>query len=516
MTAVLENAGISGKKGLNKSINRDGAKALKNDISSILDRVRGADILICGDMMLDRFVYGAADRLSPEGPVPVLTVTREDEMPGGAGNVMINLCALGARPHVFTLLGADDAAGRLRAIGEESGADMFGALTDDSRPTILKTRFIARGQQLLRTDIEKTHALSDALEENLFAKINAVLPRMKAIVLSDYGKGVLSNSLISRIIEAARGVGIPVLVDPKGRDYTKYRGASIVTPNRKELAEATGADALKTDSEIESASRALIDSCGIENIVATRSEDGLSVIGRDMPIHIRTQAREVFDVSGAGDTVIATLAAMLAAGTDLHDAARIANIAAGIAVGKVGTTPVSAAELRAGAATQDATKIMNEESALDRIRVWQKQGLKVGFTNGCFDIVHAGHVRYLRQARGLCDRLVVGLNLDSSVRILKGPERPVNDEMARAAVIAALGAVDGVVFFGAERAGDDNTPAPLIGRLRPDIFFKGGDYTEDQLPEAKVVRSYGGAVELMAMHDGFSTTKIIAKTRKSA
>lgn len=490
---------------------------MKNDISSILDKVRGAEILICGDMMLDRFVYGAADRLSPEGPVPVLAVTHEDEMPGGVGNVMMNLCVLGARPHVFTLLGGDDAAVRLRAIGEKSGADMSGALTDDSRPTILKTRFIARGQQLLRTDTEKTHMLSGALEEGLYAKIKDALPRMKAVVLSDYGKGVLSHSLISRIIESARQSGIPVLVDPKGRDYTKYRGASIVTPNRKELAEATEEKVLKTDAEIESAARVLMDACGIENVVATRSEDGLSVIAdKTAPVHIRTQAREVFDVSGAGDTVIATLAAMLAAGADLNDAARIANIAAGIAVGKVGTAPVSAAELCAGAATQDAAKIMDDDSALDQIRAWQKQGLKVGFTNGCFDIVHAGHVRYLRQARGLCDRLVVGLNLDSSVRILKGPERPVNDEMARAAVIAALGAVDGVVFFGAEKSGDDNTPAPLIGRLRPDIFFKGGDYTEDQLPEAKVVRSYGGEVELMAMHDGFSTTNIIAKTRKTA
>lgn len=508
------------KKGLITAMKTNGETAVQNDILAILDDMRGASVLVAGDIMLDRFVYGAVDRISPEGPIPVLAVAREDFMPGGAGNVFINLCALGARAHVFSITGDDDAAKTLRALGDDAGADMAGVLIDSSRPTTIKTRFIARGQQLLRSDVEKTHALSDALSDALFQNIQNALPRMKAVVLSDYGKGVLTDALIAKIIAAAAKAGIPVLVDPKGRNYTKYRGASLVTPNRKELAEASGAQTLKTDAEIELAASHIIEFCGIGAVIATRSEDGLSVIASNaQPLHVRAQAREVFDVSGAGDTVIATLAAVLATGAGLADAALIANIAAGIAVGKIGTTPVSAEELRSKAQTgfasgNEAEKIMDEQSAVARIKKWQAQGLKVGFTNGCFDIVHAGHVRYLAQAKSQCDRLVVALNRDSSVKILKGPERPVNHETARAAVIAALGCVDGVVFFGAAAAGDNNTPAIILDHLRPDIFFKGGDYSEDQLPEAVIVRAYGGDVRLMALHNGYSTTNIIAKTRK--
>lgn len=488
---------------------------MDDDFTMILERASGLPILVAGDIMLDRFVHGSVDRISPEGPVPVLAIEREDFMPGGAGNVLINVQALGAQALVFAICGEDAAGVQLRDLGTQAGADMSGVVTDASRPTTQKTRYVARGQQLLRSDVEKTHALASDIEEKLFANISAALPRVKAVVLSDYGKGALSSALIARIIDAATKAGLPVLVDPKGHDYTKYKGASVVTPNRKELAEACGTAPLKGNDEIETAARDLIARAGIRAVVATRSEDGLSVIesGKDVH-HFPVAVREVFDVSGAGDTVIATIAVALASGADLVNAARLANIAGGIAVGKAGTSPVTAEELRAGMG-QD-TELLDETAALRRIRAWQAAGLTVGFTNGCFDILHAGHVRYLAQARRLCDRLVVGLNSDSSVRILKGPERPVNDEQARAAVIAALGAVDGVVLFGAKKAGENNTPVELIATLRPDIFFKGGDYTEAQLPEAPIVRGYGGTVCLMDMHEGFSTTSIIARTRKTA
>lgn len=507
------------KKGLICGVFEQDGKGIpvENDFTALLDRARDLNILVAGDLMLDRFVHGSVDRISPESPVPVLAIEREDFMPGGAGNVLINVQALGAKAVVFAVCGDDAAGAQLRALGTQAGADMAGVITDPSRPTTQKTRYVARGQQLLRSDVEKTHALNAAIEEKLLAGITAALPRVKAVVLSDYGKGVLSPALIAAIIGAATKAGVPVLVDPKGRDYAKYKGASVVTPNRRELAEACDMPPLKKDAEIETAALDLILRSGVQAVVATRSEDGLSVIEPGKPVrHFPVHVREVFDVSGAGDTVIATIAVALAAGAVLADAARLANIAGGIAVGKAGTTPVTADELRGGAADVPETALLDAAAALQQIRGWQAAGLKVGFTNGCFDIVHAGHVRYLAQARRLCDRLVVGLNNDSSVRILKGPERPVNDEQARAAVMAALGCVDGVVLFGAAKAGEDNTPAALIANLRPDIFFKGGDYTEDQLPEAPIVRAYGGEVCLMDMHEGFSTTSIIARTRKTA
>ena len=478
--------------------------------------------MVVGDLMLDIYVYGDVDRISPESPVPVLTIRKEDRMLGGAGNVLTNLCALGARPVVFALTGDDSYADAVVTIAKELGADANGILRDNTRPTTLKTRYLARHQHMLRTDVEKTHAISAELERTTFEAIEKAMKDVKAVVLSDYGKGVLTKTLLEKIIASAKAVGVPVLVDPKGHDYSIYRGADYVTPNRKELAEATAAGNLKTDTDIVGAAQKLIAQSGVGCVIATRSEDGMSIVGKGEPLHLRTEAREVFDVSGAGDTVIATLAAMLAAGADIQTAATIANQAAGIAVSKIGTAPVRVEELNdvLNGQTIDAgrqARLASDADAARQIRKWQAQGLKVGFTNGCFDIVHKGHVNYLEQARTHCDRLVLALNSDASVRILKGPTRPINDEAARAAVMGSLSSVDLVALFGATKAGEDNTPCALIEKLRPDIFFKGGDYKIEQLPEAKIVQSYGGEVAIMGLEDGFSTTNIIAKSaQKSA
>lgn len=482
--------------------------------------MEGLGVMVVGDIMLDIFVYGDVDRISPESPVPVLNISREARMMGGAGNVVSNLGTLDVTSYVFAVVGNDNEGQQVCALAQQAGADISGIVTDASRPTSVKTRYIARAQHLLRTDSEKTHALSADQESALIDAVTKTLPKVKAVVLSDYGKGVLSKSVITKIIAAAKSKNIPVLVDPKGLDFSIYKGADIVTPNRKELSQATGGFPTKTDEEIITAAQKIRKDCGIENVVATRSEDGMSIIGKNAPLHLKTQVREVFDVSGAGDTVIATIAAALGAGATLEQAATLANIAGGIVVGKVGTTPIRSGELldalEGNPSFGHQAPLANWDSAIETIRGWKAKGLKVGFTNGCFDIIHYGHVNYLNHARSKCDRLIVGLNHDASVKILKGPSRPVNDELARATVMGALGAVDLVVLFGAEKAGDDNTPCAIIEALQPDIFFKGGDYTIDQLPEAKIVQSYGGEVSIMNLYEGYSTTSTIEKLSKKA
>ena len=492
------------------------------ELVNFLKDIGNRKVMVVGDLMLDSFVYGDVERISPESPVPVLAVSREDKMLGGAGNVVSSLAALGAKPVLFAVVGDDARGAEVAEIAEKTGADVGGIVVDAGRPTILKTRYLARNQQVLRTDIEKTHAINAAIEAKIFTGIQKVLKQVQAVVLSDYGKGVLTKGLLEKIIAAAAGAGVPVLADPKGKDFSIYRGADIVTPNRKELGEATGVETPKGDEEIIAAAKKIIRECGIKTVLATRSEDGMSVVPSvGEALHLKARAREVFDVSGAGDTVIATMAAAMAAGATVVDAAKLANIAGGIAVSKVGTTPVRAEEILAVLEGRDSdgslqAPIAGWTQAGEQIRKWRAQGLKVGMTCGCFDILHYGHVNYLNEARRQCDRLIVALNSDDSVKILKGPSRPVNEETARGAVIGALAAVDLVVMFGAAKAGEDNTPVELVGALRPDIFFKGGDYTVEQLPEAKPVLAYGGEVSIMKMHQGYSTTGIIAKSRKTA
>lgn len=489
-----------------------------HELESFLDKIEDVSVLVAGDLMLDTFVYGSVDRISPEGPIPVLSVTKETRMLGGAGNVLSNLSALGAKPVLFSIVGDDSHADTIKDMAIAMGADCGGLFSDPSRPTILKTRYVAQGQQLLRTDFEKTHAIDAALEERILQKAQEKIKQVKAVVLSDYGKGFFKGALLTKLIAMANKEGLPVLVDPKGNDFSIYRGADVITPNRKELALATNRSNLKSDDDIVSAAQDVLKKCGIKNVVATRSEDGMSVIGASSALlHLRTVAREVYDVSGAGDTVIATIAAAMATGMDLHNAARLANVAGGIAVSKLGTAPVTADELKNGVSVGKGTisSLSGWDDAAKQVKEWQEQGLVVGMTGGCFDIIHYGHVTYLNDARAKCDRLVVALNHDASIRILKGPTRPVNDEVARAAVMGALGSVDMVVLFGAAKEGEDNTPCALLDSLRPDIFFKGGDYTVESLPETKTVHGYGGAVSIMPVYEGYSTTKIIEKSRKS-
>ncbi|MDR3436992.1 D-glycero-beta-D-manno-heptose-7-phosphate kinase [Telmatospirillum sp.] len=468
-----------------------------------------AQILCIGDVMLDQFVYGDVDRISPEAPIPVLRVRRETAMLGGAGNVVRNLGALGAVTHFVSLVG-DDMAGRevTRLVGLHSEVDPA-LVIEDGRQTTIKTRFSAGSQQLLRADRETTVALSGASQEALVSKVTALISKVGAVVLSDYGKGVLSKSIVRTVIDLATAAGCSVVVDPKGADYSVYAGATLVTPNRKELQEATSLP-VDGDEAIVAAARRLIDDCGIGNVLVTRSQDGMTLVTRDGEVHhLPAEAREVFDVSGAGDTVVAAMAAAIATGTPLALAARLANVAAGIVVGKVGTAVVYASDLVASLHHSDRNagdmKVATRETAADQVARWRHKGQKVGFTNGCFDLLHPGHISLLNQARLHCDRLVVGLNSDQSVKRLKGDSRPVQSEVSRATVLASLAAVDLVVIF------EEDTPRELIAALHPDVLVKGADYTVDQVVGADLVQGWGGKVVLAELAPGHSTTATIAR-----
>lgn len=476
-------------------------------------RFHDVTVVVVGDLILDRFVNGVIERISPEAPIPVLHGRGENLALGGAGNVVANIVSLGGKALPISVLGDDGAGNGIVRMLDELGADTGGIARGTGRMTSAKSRYSAQGQQVLRFDEEEVRALSADERTALTTRFRQALERADIVILSDYGKGVLMDGVAAELIAAARAAGKPVLVDPKGRDFGRYAGATAVTPNRKELGEAAGR-AVFNDEEIEAAARELIAAHGFDFMLATRSEKGMSVVDAGEARHIATRAREVFDVSGAGDTVIASFALALAAGADRASAAAIANAAAGVVVGKRGTARLTVEELTG--ALFGSHGVGHRDAILDAVGIgrmvaaWKAEGLSVGFTNGCFDILHAGHVSLLNAARGQCDRLVLGLNSDDSVRRLKGAGRPVNDQRDRASVLAALAAVDAVVVF------EEDTPLKLIEMLKPDILVKGADYTIDQVVGADVVQSYGGRVVLVDLVAGKSTTGTIGRLRAGA
>ncbi len=486
------------------------ATAVGGDVVRAVEGLARASVLVVGDVMLDRFVHGAVSRISPEAPIPVLNVTGRGTVPGGAGNVVCNLSAIGAKSALISVTGNDTAAREIESLLADQSRLSVKLLGDDARKTTEKTRFLAGGQQLLRADEETAAPLSPSMEEAVIHAVKSALAGCGAVVLSDYGKGVLTDRVIKTIIELAKAVQIPVLVDPKGRAYERYAGADFITPNRAELSLATGLP-MDTNADVETACRTAIQDFGIGGLLATRSEKGMTLADEDGIVHISAQAREVFDVVGAGDTVIALMAAALASGLDSRAAARLANLGGGVVVGKTGTAVARPAELVAashGAAwLEGERKVHTLADMVDQAELWRRQGKTVGFTNGCFDLLHPGHVHLLRQAREQCDRLVVGLNSDESVARLKGPERPVHTETARATVLSSLASVDAVVVFG------EDTPLDLIRALRPDVLVKGQDYTVETVVGADDVHSWGGRVFLAGLLDGHSTTGTVRKLR---
>ena len=466
-------------------------------LQGLLDRIRGVAVACVGDLMLDRFVYGEVGRISPEAPIPVLRATRSIAMPGAVGNVARNVAALGGRARLAGVVGQDAAGDELAAlIAGEPGIDSFIETRTDAA-TIVKTRFVAAGQQLLRLD--------DEAEGRRAIGSNDAFSNASVILLSDYAKGGVGDDAIRTALDS----GAPVIVDPKGRDFARYGAVDVIKPNAGELAAATGLP-VGTDAEVETALKALLDATTAKAVVVTRAGKGMSLMRRGGSVrHFPGRAREVFDVSGAGDTGLAALGLALGAGASLEQAVAFAILASGVVVGKAGTAVVTPAELIEAEMSQHALAAHAKVSPLDElaaeVEIWRRQGLKVGFTNGCFDILHRGHVAYLQQARSWCDRLIVALNTDASVRRLKGDGRPVNDLESRAVVLGGLSSVDRVTAF------DDPTPIALIERLRPDVLIKGSDYTREGVVGGDLVESWGGEVRLADFRDGFSTTRTIEK-----
>lgn len=465
-----------------------------------------ARVLVVGDLMLDRYWHGATERISPEAPVPVVHVRDEEDRPGGSGNVAINIAALGGQVSLLGLTGDDAAASQLQE-RLESAAVRCHLQREAAYPTITKLRIVSRHQQLIRLDFEDGFPGYEG--SALLDQFASLLPDFDVVVLSDYGKGTLSDP--QAWIQRATVAGLPVLVDPKGRDFTRYRGASLITPNWSEFEAVAGPCAHNT--ALESAAFRLIEECELQHLLITRGEQGMSLAGPGQEIHhLPTRAQEVFDVTGAGDTVIATLAVAMAAGQSVEAATALANLAAGIVVGKLGTASVSAAELEHGLLEQRLAEhgVVSEDDLLALVAAARNRGERIVFTNGCFDLLHAGHVTYLEQASKLGDRLVVAVNVDETVRQLKGPERPVNPLENRMHVLAALGFVDWVVPFAEE------TPERLICRLQPDLLVKGGDNDPDAIPGAACVREAGGEVRVLTYINGVSTTAIVDSIKQGS
>ena len=469
---------------------------------------RNVPVLVVGDVMLDQYVWGEVERISPEAPVPVVRASFRNERPGGAANVALNLAKLGACVTLVGFAGGDAEQERLEALLTEQGIEPWLTPVPDA-PTTTKLRILSGHQQMMRLDAESRAEYSKPQYDRLLKRALAALPKAAVVVLSDYAKGTLSEELCQAIIHAAAQRKISVLVDPKQLRFERYRGATTICPNLKELAAATGEPANDVERVL-SAAQGLLSRLGLQYMVATLGEKGIVVLRPNSRLHAPAIVQQVYDVSGAGDTVVAVLALAMACDVAIETAVEVANIAAGVVVGKVGTVPIHREELLA-ALSQHITLRMEEkvlplERLISRVAAWRSAGQSIVFTNGCFDILHIGHIRLLEEARRRGDRLIVGLNSDASVRRLKGAARPIVGEAERAQVLAALSAVDAVVVF------EEDTPLRLIEALRPNILVKGGDYTEDKVVGAREVRAWGGRVELIPLVPGTSTTRLIKKS----
>ena len=482
--------------------------------TSYLAHFSGCTILVLGDVMLDRYVHGEVQRISPEAPIPVLRAEQRRAVLGGAANVARNVTSLGARAVLVGVVGDDPAAIEVADLLHRGARVTPHLVTDAGRPTTVKTRFMTGAHQLLRLDEEVASPISGGVEIALLAAYRAALAQADVVVLSDYAKGVLTDAILAAAIAMAREAGRPLIADPKRAHFGAYRGVTVLTPNEAEVTRATAISATD-DASVDEAGRRALEQAGAEAVIVTRSEKGLTLVRHDVaPVHVPTHARSVADVSGAGDTAVAALAIMIACQAPLPLAAAMANVAAGISVGKAGTATVAHAELAEVLHQRELLavdhKVAPLDAALVQIASWRAAGLRIGFTNGCFDLIHPGHVNLLHKARAACDRLVVGLNSDASVRRLKGPERPVQNETARATVMASMAAADLVVVF------EEDTPIRLIEAIVPDRLFKGADYALDQVVGGDFVRRHGGRVVLIGLEAGHSTTGTIRRIAAGA
>jgi D-beta-D-heptose 7-phosphate kinase/D-beta-D-heptose 1-phosphate adenosyltransferase len=465
-----------------------------------------ARILVVGDVMLDRYWHGKATRVSPEAPVPVVAVGNQEERPGGAGNVALNIAALGSAASVVGVIGNDENGEHLKSRLNAAGV-YCDFLVSEDKPTITKLRVISQHQQLIRLDFEQPFLAQEL--DSLQGRVEKLIGDAQALVLSDYGKGALTN--VAQIIALGRTKNIPIIVDPKGSDFEKYRGATLITPNLSEFETVVGH--CHNEDTLVAKGKGLLQQLELQALLITRGENGMTLLRPDAPeLHLPARAQEVFDVTGAGDTVVSVLAAALAAGDSLAESTALANLAAGLVVGKLGTAAISAPELRRATLREQGSGrgVMSSDQLLIAVQDARAHGESIVFTNGCFDIIHAGHVGYLTQARKLGDRLVVAINDDDSVHSLKGAGRPINPLERRMAVLAGLEAVDWVVSF------SEDTPEPLLEKLQPEVVVKGGDYTVDEVVGAEYVNSYGGSVQVLEFLDDCSTSAIVEKLQENS
>lgn len=471
------------------------------------DGFRELRVLVIGDLMLDRYIVGEVDRISPEAPVPVLRHAHKFHRPGGAANVAMNLVGLGCQTFLAGFWGSDADRSELEAAVNEAGIDTAGVVTT-SLPTISKTRVVGRTQQLLRLDIESREQPSGTEQQHLLERAEQLVSKVHAVVLSDYAKGALSAELCEAVIRVARRVGVPVIADPKSPDFSKYSGATAVCPNLHELSLATGVAASETEALLAAGEEQRREH-DIGAVAVTMSEKGIRVLREEGVYYSPARAREVYDVSGAGDTVVATMAACMAAGLKTEAAVDLANLAAGVVVGKMGTVPVAHHELIAlltpSSGVKAEEKVLDRERLLRRIAEWRAGGETIVFTNGCFDLLHVGHITLLEDCKRFGSKLVLGLNSDASVQRLKGPARPIVRERERSRIMAALAAVDAVVLF------EEDTPLELVRSVMPDVLVKGGDYTVETVVGHEDVLAAGGRVEIVPTVEGFSTTNIVRK-----
>ncbi len=483
-----------------------------HELQNIVEQAGAPRVLIVGDLILDRYVTGDVSRISPEAPIPILTVKRSEERLGGAGNVAANVVAMGAHVDVVGIVGDDGWGRALRQLFEGERIDASACVVDTTRPTILKTRMMSGQYQMLRVDQEDVRAVGGAALDELLRILPERVGRARAVVLSDYGKGVLTPAVIRCVIDAARARRIPVLVDPKGEDYARYQGATLVTPNRKEAEQALGRKLARIE-DMPRAADDLMHMAGLDAAVITLGADGIYHKTRQGDAgHVPAQARQVFDVTGAGDTVIAQMGFYLACGLPLSTAVELANHAAGIVVARLGTHAVTKSELVAELSEkhQHVGKVVRASELDALLASWRKEKKRIVFTNGCFDVLHVGHVSYLRFAKSHGDVLLVGVNDDASVRRLKGESRPVNPLDDRMSVLAALEMVDAVTSFG------EDTPARIVERVTPDVLIKGQDWADKGVVGREWVEAHGGRVVLAPLVPGRSTTSILERARGAA
>ena len=454
---------------------------------SLIKKIKPSSILVAGDVMVDEYVLGEVERISPESPVPVLVARERLRRLGGAGNVLRNLVSMGATVALFATIGSDDAGKWFKNHCYEIGVDTFWLKTDRSRPTTIKTRVVARNQQIVRIDEENTGIISAEMEQKVIDELKSVLPQVKAVVLSDYGKGFLTPNILQSLLAQAKEENIPVLVDPKGMDFTRYNGATYITPNIREASLASGI-AISDKVSMELAGQTLLSQTNAEGIVLTRGRDGSSLITRNNIEHFTVKPVEIVDVTGAGDTVISTLALAVASGLSIQEAIQLANLAASLVVARFGAATVSLDEMIDSLKLErESRKIINMSEAERALRHHRIQGHTIVFTNGCYDLFHAGHLELLRKASSFGDVLVVGVNSDKSVKRIKGPQRPIVPEGERLAILSALNFVDYVIAF------DQDTPLELIKEIRPDVLVKGEDWKGKTVVGEKIVLEIGRA-----------------------